>query len=241
VSPPPFRLLGADHLIALAITAGVAAGLCALARRDPRGPFARAVARGLAGALVAGVLVFVAWELHRGSLSPLHLLPLHLCDLLIPVAIVALVSRRQLPFELLYFWGGAGAAAAALTPMVAYGFPDVGFVVFFFFHGAVIAAAALLAFGLGLRPRPGSALRVWGITVAYALAVAVANSFLGTNFMFLRAKPPGPTLLDWFGPWPVYIGVAAIVALLLFGLLALPFRNRSARAGPCAAAGPGRG
>jgi hypothetical integral membrane protein (TIGR02206 family) len=226
VSAAPFQLLGGDHLLALAITAGVAAGLCALVRRDPEGALARVVARGLAGALVAGVLAFVAWEVRRGSVSPLHLVPLHLCDLLIPVAVVALLSRRQLPFELLYFWGGAGAVAATFTPMVAYGFPDAGFVVFFGFHGAVIAAAALLAFGLGMQPRPGSALRVWGITAAYALAVAVANAALGTNFMFLRHKPPNPTLLDWFGPWPVYIGVAAVVALLLFGLLTLPFRGR---------------
>lgn len=225
MSAPPFRLFGADHLIALGVTAVVAAGLCAVARRDPRGAVARATARGLASLLAAGVVAFVVLELRRGSLTPLQLLPLHLCDLLIPVAIVALLSRRPLPFELLYYWGGAGALTATLTPMVAYGYPHAGFLVFFGFHGAVVAAAALLAFGLGMRPRAGAALRVWVLTLGYAALVAAVNALLGTNYLFLRRKPPSPTLLDWFGPWPVYVGVAALVALLLFGLLTLPFRR----------------
>jgi uncharacterized membrane protein YwaF len=43
--------------------------------------------------------------------------------------------------------------------------------------------------------------------------------------MYLRAKPSVPTPLDWMGPWPVYIGVAAVVAFVVFHLLALPFRR----------------
>jgi uncharacterized membrane protein YwaF len=51
------------------------------------------------------------------------------------------------------------------------------------------------------------------------------NAVLGTNFLFLCRKPSNPTLLDALGPWPVYIGVAAGLALALFSLLGLPFRG----------------
>jgi uncharacterized membrane protein YwaF len=87
-----------------------------------------------------------------------------------------------------------------------------------------VVAALLLTIGFRLRPRPGAAGRAFGITAGYAALVGAANVALGTNFMFLRERPPNPTLLDWFGPWPVYIGVAGGLAYLLFWLLALPFR-----------------
>jgi uncharacterized membrane protein YwaF len=61
--------------------------------------------------------------------------------------------------------------------------------------------------------------------------VGLANLALGTNFMYLRSKPLVATPLDWMGPWPFYILTGAAVALLLFHLLASPFRRewRAAR------------
>jgi uncharacterized membrane protein YwaF len=64
-----------------------------------------------------------------------------------------------------------------------------------------------------------------GLTAAWAGLVGLVNLALGTNFMYLCRKPSVPTLLDWMGPWPVYLGTAALAALALFGLLALPFRG----------------
>jgi hypothetical integral membrane protein (TIGR02206 family) len=130
--------------------------------------------------------------------------------------------------EVLWFWAGAGTILAMVTPNVAQGFPDPQFLVFFGLHGLVVIATIVLVFGMSLRPREGAPRRVFLLTVLYAAVVGGVNAVLGTNFLFLCHKPANPTLLDAFGPWPVYIVVAAAIGLVLFQLLGLPFRRERA-------------
>jgi hypothetical integral membrane protein (TIGR02206 family) len=231
----PFRPFGPDHLSALVLTAALAVAACAVVRRWPASRLARGLAPGLALGLAASVIVWAGFELARGRISPWQLLPLHLCDLLILIAVAALLTRRVWLSELLYFWSGAGALVAMLSPDVARGFPDPYFLLFFGLHAAVVVAAALLTFGHGIRPRPGAAWRVFGLTLAYAAAVALVNLALDANFMYLRRKPSSPTLLDWLGPWPWYLVLAGLLGLALFHLLEQPFRVAVAPA-----RGPGR-
>jgi hypothetical integral membrane protein (TIGR02206 family) len=141
------------------------------------------------------------------------------------LALVCLARPRRSAVEILYFWALAGSGLAMLTPDLPWGFPRWEFVVFFGLHGMVLVAAVVLVFGLGLRPQRGAPGRAFLATLVLAAMAGVTNVLLGTNFMFLRQKPPTPTLLDHMGPWPVYIAVGALVALVLFHLLALPFRR----------------
>jgi hypothetical integral membrane protein (TIGR02206 family) len=227
----PFVAFGAGHVGALLTTALVAAGLVGLARR--RAALARRICIAFA-ALVGGASVaFVVLDAVSGR-GWRELAPLHLCDVAVPLAVVALVTRAPLAFELVWLWGTTGSLAAMLTPDVARGFPDYRFVLFFVQHGGVVAAAALLAFGLGLRLRPGAPWRAWLWLNVYGALVAVVDYAGDANFMYLRHKPGVPTPLDWLGPWPLYLVVADALALALFLLVGLPVR---ASASP-AAQGP---
>lgn len=221
--PPPFVAFGAAHTGALVLTAVASAGLAALVRTRPRtGPFVR-------GALFVAIALVLAFELSIGAregwLTWRTLLPLHLCDAAMVLALVTLVWPRRAAAELLYFWAAAGSALAMLTPELPWGFPRWEFVAFFGLHGLVLVAALVLVFGLGLRPRRGAPWRAFAATLALAAVAGAVNVLFGMNFMFLRTKPLVATPLDWMGPWPVYIAVAAGVALVLYHLLALPFRR----------------
>jgi hypothetical integral membrane protein (TIGR02206 family) len=220
---PPFVPFGVAHVGALASVALLALLLVRLVRRRPR------VAPAVRWALAAGILLLVAFELAAGAsegwLSWTAVLPLELCDAAMVLAVATLVAPRRAAAEVVYFWAGSGTLLAMLTPELPWGFPRWEFVVFFGLHGLVLVAALVLVFGLGFRPRPGAPWRVFGITAAWAAFVGVVDLALGTNYMYLLRKPAVATPLDWMGPWPVYIGVAAAVALVLFYVLSLPIRQ----------------
>ena len=221
--PPPFEAFGMAHAGALLLTVLASIGLAGLVRVRPRTcPLVRG---GLFLALAALVclVLWVSWR--EGWLTWQVLLPLHLCDAAMVLALVTLAWPRRAPAEVLYFWAAAGSTLAMLAPELPWGFPRWEFVVFFGLHGLVLVAAAVLVFGLGLRPRPGGAWRAFVATLLLAVVAGAVNVLLDTNFMFLRAKPAAATPLDWMGPWPVYIAVGAAVALGLYQLLALPFRH----------------
>jgi hypothetical integral membrane protein (TIGR02206 family) len=91
-------------------------------------------------------------------------------------------------------------------------------------HGGVIVAALLLVAGRGIAPRRGAVWRAFAATLAVAVAAAAGSIATGGNYMFLRRKPSG-SLLDLMGPWPWYIAAAALLALAMFAVLALPFRR----------------
>lgn len=81
-------------------------------------------------------------------------------------------------------------------------------------------AACLLVFGCGRTPRRGAVWRVLGVSVAFTALAAVGTVVTGGNYMYLRHKPSGGSLLDLFGTWPWYIAGGALVAVALFLILA---------------------
>jgi hypothetical protein len=116
-----------------------------------------------------------------------------------------------------------------LTPDLGRSFPDLLFFTYFATHSGALAAACLLVFGARRAPRPDAAWRVYAITVAFTGLAAVGTLLTGGNYMFLRRKPAQGSLLDFMGPWPVYILVAALFGLLMFLVLAALARPISAR------------
>jgi hypothetical integral membrane protein (TIGR02206 family) len=223
-----FEPFGAAHVLTLLSLVAAAVGLVRLGR-SPRPQIPLRLGLGLL------LVAFVGLHLHdvasRRALRLEDILPLHLCDMSIVLALVALATRSRRVTELLYFWTVTGTALAMITPALRAGFPSLRYITYYGLHGGVLLAALLLVFGLGLRPRAGSAWRAWGLTNAYAALVFAVDLALDENYLFLRAKPRGETLLDAFGPWPVYLAVVEVVALALFAVAERAARS-TVRSGP---------
>ncbi len=208
-----------EHLTALAVTAVAVASLVAGARR--RGDaFALPIGRGLAVVILAGFVCEQLTYALRGDWSAAVNLPLHLSDAVTLTSIVALWRpESRLLVELVYFWALSASLQAVLTPDLGHSFPDPLFLTYFATHSGALAAACLLVFGARRVPRRAAHWRAYAITVAFAAVAAVASVLTGGNYMFLRRKPGDGSLLDLMGPWPIYIFVAAALALAMFAAL----------------------
>jgi uncharacterized membrane protein YwaF len=55
------------------------------------------------------------------------------------------------------------------------------------------------------------------------------NEVAGTNYLFVSTRPDNPSVLDFMGPWPWYLGVELIVGLTVWAMLTWPW-TRSGRA-----------
>jgi hypothetical integral membrane protein (TIGR02206 family) len=209
-----------EHLAALVVTAVVAALLVAGARRR-EDAWAVAVGRGLAVVILAAYLCEHLTYALRGEWTARVNLPLHLTDAVTLVSIAALWRPRcTLLVELVYFWALSASLQAVLTPDLGRGFPDPLYFTYFATHSGAVAAACLLVFGARRTPRPGAVRRTYAITLGVALAAALATVITGGNYMFLRRKPAHGSLLDFMGPWPIYILAGAVLGLAIFLALA---------------------
>jgi hypothetical integral membrane protein (TIGR02206 family) len=216
-----FELFGTVHLQTLAVIVAVALALPLSVRHLWPGS-ARAVGLALAVLLVAQEAVQITLVLLTQGVT-VALLPLHLCTLTVYLTAIMLLTQAQRIYEVVYFWGLGGTTQALLTPELERGFPSPEYLLFFAGHGLVIVGVLYGAWVYRLRPYPMSIVRVAAITLALAVLIVVVNLSLGTNFMYLMAKPTRPSLLDWFGPWPWYWLPLVGIALLSFLILYLPF------------------
>jgi hypothetical integral membrane protein (TIGR02206 family) len=224
MAKPRFVLFGPDHVVALLVIAAATLAALLYVRRRPEGAGARHLALALATALPAvwAVENVVAWA--EGWLTWEIGLPLQLCDISLGLASLGLLTRRIGLVEPLYFYALAGTLPALITPELDEGFPTFRFLVYFLPHGLTVLAMVVLVFGFRLVPRPGAWWRAFVLLNAIALAITAVNLWLGTNFLYLRAKPRDPTPFDWFGPWPFYILTLEVAFLVTFFLLDLPLR-----------------
>ena len=145
-------------------------------------------------------------------------LPLQLCAIGIYVAVVALLKKNQIAFELIFYWGLVGASQAILTPDSDLFELKIFFMYSQAYHSALIFSVLWLVIKCNMRMQIEYIPRVVLITNLVVVVISVINYLLDSNYMFLRVKPNSvsPFLI---GDWPVYIIMVqffSIVIVFLF-------------------------
>ena len=220
--PLAFTMFGPSHLAVLAIIVALAAALSFWGRRGSDAT-RRTIAIVLAAALVLNKIV-VYWQiLLKEGHTWQDSLPMNMCDWSAAAAILALLFRWQIAYEMAYFWGLAGTLQATLTPDLQFDFPDVRFLTFFISHGGTLIAVVFLTLGLRMRPWPVSLLRMILFSNVYLLVAGTIDWLCHENYGYLRAKPQHASLLDHLGPWPWYILSLEGMAVLSFVIYYTPF------------------
>ncbi len=214
------RQFSIAHDAALAVLLAGGAGLVWGPRTHP-GRWIRWVGWLLAGAILTGWAGEYVADIVEGIWTARFSLPLQLTDAVSLVAILALLTSRHLPTELLYFWAFSASLQAVLTPDLGVSFPNVLYFTYFLYHVGSILAALFLVFGCRRYPRPRAMWWVFAATLGWAGIAGAADVITGGNYMYLAWKPTHNSLLTVMGPWPVYILAAAALGLVMFAVLEL--------------------
>jgi len=170
-------------------------------------------------------LEFVAiqsYYVHQGIWMVQESLPFHLCRLMWFAAMITLLTRHQIAFELLLFVGMAGGLHSLLTPELTHGVDFILLVDYFLVHGGLIAVPLYCVFIFGMRPRRMAWLKAFFYLQIPVAAVAIIDFILGANYMYLVTKPSVENLF-LIGDWPYYIIGLELATLLHAFIVYLPF------------------
>lgn len=219
-----FELFNTIHLLIIASIPLLAGLLGWKSRRNLN--FARNTRILLGSFLLIHELIWYTFNLSKGWVHFPYGLPLNLCDIVVWLTIVAALTSKPLVFELAYYWGLSGSAMAMLTPDLGVPLASYPGIYFFTAHGGVIVTLLFLVWGRIARPREESFWKAFLVLNLYAVLVGLFNALFKTNYFYLCTKPTGSSLLDYMGPWPLYLVTGEVFAILAFWFLWLPFRTK---------------
>ncbi|MFG0275878.1 MAG: TIGR02206 family membrane protein [Phycisphaerales bacterium] len=215
-----FEAFSTTHGVVFACAVGAMAGASMLGRRWlAQGEAKKEWRFRVAWSLF--IIVFqafgVAWYAWPSNFDWARSLPLHICDLVVWLAPLALLTQWRPARTVLYFWGVGLSTQAFFTPVLQDGAASPEFWVFWVGHTQIVGSAIYDAAALGYRPRLRDVAIAMGITLGYLALITPFNLAFDWNYGYVGAvEPETPTIIDRLGPWPLRL-------LPMFGLTLLAF------------------
>ena len=223
---PPFELFEASHLITLGLVFLLNV-LLVLRRKHFSEETRKFLRKFLAFLLLAAQSAWIIWLICIGEATLESMLPLDICSFFILLSVAMLWLRSYRLYEFSVFMGTGGALAALITPAIGfYRFPHFLFIQTMLAHAVLLTAQVYMTAVEGFQPTWKSLGKTIVFVNLFMLGAALANIFLGSNFLFLAHKPEGITILSFLGPWPWYILWAEVLGFSLCALLVIPFQVR---------------
>lgn len=218
-----FEPFGTSHQVTLLVFFAVLAPVVIIGRRV-RGTDLEPTAAKAFALLIAAIMVpFHLAEMSPGRFDLGASLPLQLCDVAWMLAVAALWTRNRTLCAITYFWGLLLTSQALATPALSHGFPSPEFFGFWAMHFLIVYAAVFLTWGLGIHPTWAGYRSTVAVTFGWMVSVFLINLAIDTNYGFVNRKPSNPSILDYFGPWPVYLGVEIVICAAVWALMTWPW------------------
>src|SRR5690625_2435944 len=217
----PFYMWGTSHLVTICLIFGLVVAIFIF--KEPLTPYRRFIRLTVGWLLIISRISLDIWYIQTGMWDIRTSLPLELCSIASLVCAIMLLTKSRKLFEVFYFIAIGGAIQAILTPDLLFGFPQFRYIQFFIDHFMLIIAPILMIALYRYTITLKSVLKPFITINILAAIVFIINSFLSANYMFLKHKPSGASLLDILGPYPWYLVSLEGITLAVFFLLYLPF------------------
>jgi len=217
----PFYMWGTSHLVTICLIFGLVVAIFIF--KEPLTPYRRFIRLTVGWLLIISRISLDIWYIQTGMWDIRTSLPLELCSIASLVCAIMLLTKSRKLFEVFYFIAIGGAIQAILTPDLLFGFPQFRYIQFFIDHFMLIIAPILMIALYRYTITLKSVLKAFITINILAAIVFIINSFLSANYMFLKHKPSGASLLDILGPYPWYLVSLEGITLAVFFLLYLPF------------------
>lgn len=170
------------------------------------------------------ILYFIIDSLIRNSVRELHFaeyLPLHICSALFFIAAYGFYYKNTIAHQISFFWTFAFTIQSLVTPIPGDVVFSIEYYRYFLTHGLVIFNAFYALLIIDIKVTFKSLIHSFIALQVLMVLATPFNYFFDLNFVFLSEKPPSPTPVDHFGPWPWYILVVDFVSFCVFGILFL--------------------
>ena len=217
----PFIAYGNSHLVVLFFSALLLA-LTLVASKKLNSNQNLLIGRCLTVILAVSVVFYTVFELALGRFTIANDLPLSLCNLFALVAPFVLWNPKHKYFEPIYFLVMAGTFQAIVTPDLYYDYPAYEFFKYWITHVGLVLLMIHYMVCFALYPTAIGIVKTFGWLNLYVLVLLPINYLLDANYFYLIEKPINPSVLDFFGPWPVYILVAEILVMGFFAIAMIP-------------------
>ena len=201
--PADFHAFSALHATTVGILVAAMAASCVLGRRWRSQPAEWRLRVFWATFTLAWNVLAAIWYFLPAQFDPVESWPLHVCDIAVWVAPLALLTQTRWLRTVLYFFGIGLSTQAFATPIVEEGPAGTRFWLFWVGHTQIVGSAIYDVVVLGYRPKFRDLLVALAALVAYAAIATPINLGFGVNYGYIgNAEPGRETIVTRLGPWP---------------------------------------
>lgn len=222
-----FKLFSPSHIFTMLLWVALWVAVPLVMKKKGNRKTKALFAKGFGTLLILQYLGWMVWEGVTGNFTLQESLPLNLCDFSNILCAILLFTRSERFFKVLYFWVLGGAIQSFITPNISYAFPHFEFFVFYIQHGGMILVILYMLFAEGMRPHFKNVFSSLGMLILYLCMVYGCNLLLDSNYNFLMADTPNPSvvtkMIAIFGAPPRHIIGLGGICIVTYTVLYVPF------------------